>query len=486
MPALNETCIEYENYAAAFHPPASLGPLQLPFQRPIQACRTFTSAVINQVVDTVSSKMKNLDLARLFTNAFPNTLDTTISQTACITAHSLKCLPLSFIITGDIDAMWLRDSANQVMPYMDYLNQDISLKRLVLGTIYMQAHFISIDPYANAFRPPSDIAQWALQHQPPMNEHMFHSPGSLPQVFEYKWEIDSLASFISLSYQYWQTTSDSSFIESPLWLNAVETILDTVEKEQQPTFDPKNGKPPHSQHQFLNGRGQPIKYTGMVRSLFRPSDDACVFTFYVPGNAMLSVELAHLSQMISSTNGVMAAKAKKISDAIRTGIYQYAVVDVPNYGKVFAFEVDGYGSQLIMDDANVPSLMSLPIHGFVSQDDPIYQNTRKLVLSRDNPYYFEGPFMAGVGGPHIGLNYAWPMSQIVRLMTSDSDEEIQGALEWILNSTSGTGLIHESVNIYVDEGNSRYTRSWFAWANGLFGQAILKLAKERPHLIFSN
>ncbi|KAI8068627.1 DUF1237 domain-containing protein [Gongronella butleri] len=497
MPPVNGTCPDYTTFSEQFHEPASKGPLQLPFQRPIEACRTFTSHVINQVIDTFSAKMKNVDLARLFANCFPNTLDTTVAKTACIVTNSTRCQPLSFIITGDIDAMWLRDSANQLMPYLDFLPQDLSLKRLVLGTIYMQAQFISIDPYANAFHPPGNMGQWALMHQAPIDQHQPHSPGHLSQVYEYKWEIDSLASFLQLSNKYWQATNDSSFIRSPIWLNAVQLVLDTVQQEQQGTFDVKSGEPLHvaevfsqtsdrpTENQFVNGRGQPIKYTGMVRSLFRPSDDACVFTFFVPGNAMLSVELDHLSHMLSPVNQTMANVAKNLSVTIRDAIFKYAITDLPGYGKVFAYEVDGYGSQLLMDDANVPSLLSLPMLGFVAQDDKIYQNTRRLVLSSDNPYFFHGPVTQGIGGPHVGLNYAWPMSQIVRILTSSDDQEIKDALDLVLNSTHKTGLIHESVNVYPDRGNHNYTRPWFAWANGLFGQAILKIAKERPYLIFN-
>ncbi|KAI8332050.1 meiotically up-regulated gene 157 protein [Chlamydoabsidia padenii] len=490
------TCPDYTEYAKVFHGEASQGILGLPFQRPIEACRTFTSKAIDYVVESVASKIVNSDLARLFTNTFPNTLDTTIYQTSCLIPKGSCDHPLTFVITGDIDAMWLRDSANQLMPYLPFANQDVSLKRLLLGTLYMQAQFISIDPYANAFRAPDRLDQWAQTPTPPALNHQPHSPGSTPQVYEFKWEIDSLASFFSLSYQYWQHTNDSSFVDSPIWFTAVERILDTLQQEQQGTFDSITGQVNpvneefHQQTdrptetQFQDGRGQPIRRTGMIRTLFRPSDDACVYPFFVPGNAMMAVELDHLSQLIKERNATMAQQAQSMSKEIRDAIYKYAVVDVPDHGKVFAYEVDGYGSQLIMDDANIPSLLSLPLLGFIDQADPIYQNTRRLVLSRANPYYFEGPRMVGIGGPHVPLNYAWPMSQIVRILTSTDDEEIKQTLQWLVNSTDKTGLIHESVSVFnVKGGKDPYTRSWFAWANGLFGQAILKISQEKPHLL---
>lgn len=91
-------------------------------------------------------------------------------------------------------------------------------------------------------------------------------------------------------------------------------------------------------------------------------------------------------------------------------------------GKVFAFEVDGFGSAYFMDDANIPSLLSLPYLGYVDKNDPIYKNTRKFVLSEYNPYFFKGEAGEGIGGPHVGPGYIWPMSIIMRVYTSDVRE----------------------------------------------------------------
>ncbi|KAI8364121.1 meiotically up-regulated gene 157 protein [Blakeslea trispora] len=496
------SCPDYSVYSKIFHGPASGGGLSLPFQRPVDACRKFTSSVIESVISDITSKIANLDLARLFENTFPNTLDTTIEKTACLLPQD-DCHPLSYIITGDINAMWLRDSANQLLPYVDYIKQDGGLKRLFLGVIYMQAQFITMDPYANAFNQPRDID--ALAQHIRSSSFSKRSVSLKDGVFENKWEIDSLASFMGLSYQYWTQTGDSSFVNSNVWVDAVDSILATIKAEQAPTFNITTGEvldAPYTfsqmadrptETQFVDGRGQPVRYTGLVKSLFRPSDDATVFPFFIPGNAMLSVELNHLSQLLSSSTARnsskiqnIASEASRLSKSIKEAIYKYGLVNHPVYGQVFAYEVDGYGSTLIMDDANIPSLLSLSMLGFVDQNDTIYQNTRKLVLSSDNPYYFSGPRGSGTGGPHIGLNYAWPMSQIVRILTSSNDQEIMEALNIILESTDNTGLIHESVNVFHKWGgdnDSGYTRSWFAWANGLFGQAILKIMKERPYLL---
>ncbi|GAA5809794.1 hypothetical protein MFLAVUS_003207 [Mucor flavus] len=495
---MSTQCPDYLEYSKIFHSPKSGGLLGLPFQRPVEACRKFTSSIIESVISNVTSKISDLDLAQLFANTFPNTLDTTIQSTACL-AVADNCVPLSYIITGDINAMWIRDSANQILPYINYIKQDGNLKQLFLGAIYLQAHFFNIDPYANAFSEPKSID--ALSKSIHSSNLTKRGVPLLDGVFEKKFEIDSFASFMGLSYQYWVASGDDSFVGNSIWVDAVEGILATIKNQQDPTFNVTSGEPLDTDYlffqnadrptetQFLNGRGQPVKHTGMVKSLFRPSDDATVFPFFIPGNAMLSVELNHLSILLSksSTKNArvqqLATESDKLSKQIREAIYKYGLIDHPN-------EVDGYGSSLVMDDANVPSLLSLSLIGFLDQNDTIYQNTRKLVLSKDNPYYFSGPRGSGIGGPHVGLGYAWPMSQIVRvsyiILSSDNDQEIKEALNIIVSSTDKTGLIHESVNVFKAAGgedNMGYTRPWFSWANGLFGQAILKVMNERPHLL---
>ncbi|GAB5587448.1 hypothetical protein Unana1_02348 [Umbelopsis nana] len=418
--------------------------------------------------------MKDLDLAQLFRNTFPNTLDTTL-QDGCLN-NTCEGLPKTFVITGDIPAMWIRDSTSQMNPYLQYAPKDPSLKNIILGVIYMQAQFLNIDPYANAFKMPDNASAIKVIRRDDGSD-------KVPvQVWEEKYEIDSLANFLRLSHSYWNTTGDSSFVQDPVWMSAVEKVIKTIHQQQEPTYD-NIDKPTKAfykfvqsstrptETQFLDGRGNPTVRTGLVRSLFRPSDDATIFPFFIPGNAMLSVELHHLSQMLNATNGnlTISAKAAALSDEIRQAIYDHAVVQHKDHGKIFAYEVDGYGSHLLMDDANIPSLLSLPYIGFLDQNDDLYQNTRKMVFSRSNPYYFEGTRGAGIGGPHI--------------LTSSNDDEIRSALSTILNTTDNTGLIHESFDTWSE---GEYTRPWFSWANGLFGEAILKIARERPYLIFKN
>ena len=228
-----------------------------------------------------------------------------------------------------------------------------------------------------------------------------------------------------------------------------------------------------------------------MRSAFRPSDDATILQFLVPANAFMSVELSHVADILhhlrsyasvsSETISFMAEKAETFSQSIAMGIAENAVFDHPVFGKVFAYEVDGYGGRIFMDDANLPSLLSLPLLGFLEASDPIYIATRKMVLSSlGNPYFLQGRQFKGIGGPHIGTKHAWPMSLIVQIMTSDQDDEITELLTMVKESTGGLGLMHESVNV---KRVADYTRPWFAWANGLFGEMILDLMVRKPHLI---
>ncbi|KAL7269444.1 hypothetical protein RUND412_007896 [Rhizina undulata] len=481
-------CPDYKDYSARAHAPYSTGTYQLPFQRPAEECRLFKSQAVEDVITGMTARMKDPDLARLFENCFPNTLDTTVRWHD----NAEKVMDKqSFIVTGDINAQWLRDSTNQLSQYQLLVTKDEGLKNLILGAIQTQAKFVIQSPYCNAFQPPKDSG---LSPTSNGQADTVHPTYDNTIVFECKYEVDSLASFLSLGNQYYSHTSDTSFVTNN-WLRAVRILLKVVDEQSVSTFAP-DGTVQNQVYTFqrqtsagtetlnLGGIGNPIAAnTSLVRSAFRPSDDAAIMQYFVPGNAFLSVELQRTAEVLDKL------KQKALADRLRTkgkeiaaGIWKYGVVQHAVFGKVFAYEVDGYGSHIIMDDANLPSLLSLPLLGFVDRDDPVYQNTRKMILSPEgNPYYLEGTQFSGIGGPHIGITHAWPMSLLVQAMTSDDDKEIVELLKQVLVVSKGLGLIHESVNV---ERVADYTRSWFAWANSVFAQTILDLAKRKPHLIF--
>jgi meiotically up-regulated gene 157 (Mug157) protein len=400
-------------------PPYSDGPLKLPFQRPAIECRTFTSPLVEQVIDDITSRMVDKDLAQLFRNALPNTLDTTIAwHTNGSTATKSNRRdgaqwqgPQSFVVTGDITAEWLRDSTNQLFPYQALAKKDPALHRLIWGAINTQAEFVIQSPYCNAFQPPppSGLSPSANGQQDAV--HPAYDPSV---VFECKYELDSLAHFLALGNQFYEATGSTEFVSSR-WYKALNTLLRVLDAESQATFDAQ-GQFVANVYTFqrmttagtetlsLNGVGNPLNAgTGLVRSAFRPSDDATILGFFIPPNAMMSVQLAKTADVIAAAGGdkSLVSDLRQRAKDLRNAVLEHGVTNHKKYGDVYAFEVDGYGSRIFMDDANIPSLLSLPLLGFVDQNDAVYQNTRKMILDQaGNPYYLTGAAFHGIGGPH--------------------------------------------------------------------------------------
>ena len=458
--------------------------------------------------------MRDLDLAHIFRNAFPNTLDTTVRwHVDGIKSHASQSKLFrdkdrwrgaqSFIVTGDINAEWLRDSTNQLAQYQALAKTAPEIANLILGAINTQAEFVIESPYCNAFQPPSPSHLDPVHNGQQDSVHPAYEPS---YVFECKYELDSLANFLSLSNQYYTSTGSTAFL-TRRWYLALDTLVAVLDEQSKSTFHPETGRYLRNEYTFrrhawtgtetlnLEGTGNPLANgTGLIRSAFRPSDDATIFGFFIPANAMMSVELARTAALLKSiaisknhNNGHLLDMAEMLiarSESIKKGIYDYAVVPHKIFGDVFAFEVDGYGSHVLMDDANIPSLLSLPLLGFLDKTDLTYQNTRRMLLSQPhNPYFLRGAAFHGIGGPHIGLRNAWPMSLLVQAMTSDDEIEIMECVNMVKN-VSLMGLINESVDVQM--GANSITRSWFAWANSVFAQTILHLAEKKPALVFKD
>ena len=432
--------------------------------RPAPEKRQFTSAAVEKAIKATKAKLKDPKLAWMFENCFPNTLDTTCEH------KMLNGKPDTFVLTGDIHAMWLRDSGAQVWPYVQLANKDAELKKMLASVIKRQFKCINIDPYANAFNMNSEGGEW-----------MSDLTDMKPELHERKWEIDSLCYPIRLAYHYWKTTGDAS-IFSDEWLTAIAKVLKTF-KEQQRKEDPKGPyrfqrKTERALDTMTNdGWGNPVKPVGLIASAFRPSDDATTFQFLVPSNFFAVTSLRKAAEILNTVNKKpdLAKECTTLSNEVEAALKQYAVYNHPKYGKIYAFEVDGFGNQLLMDDANVPSLIALPYLGDVKVNDPIYQNTRKFVWSEDNPYFFKGTAGEGIGGPHIGYDMIWPMSIMMKAFTSQNDAEIKTCIKILMDTDAGTGFMHES---FHKNDPKNFTRSWFAWQNTLFGELILKLVNE--------
>ncbi|MEH0157589.1 glycoside hydrolase family 125 protein [Limibacter armeniacum] len=468
-----------KNTSVAFVGTVALGNLNVAYgssqatflsKRPKKEDRKFRSEAVDKLIAKVKKQINDPELAWMFENCYPNTLDTTVEVFG-----ERDGKPDTVIITGDIPAMWLRDSTAQVWPYLPLVNQDVKLKRLVRGLIHRQSYCILIDPYANAFEvDPTKASMWG-------SDFTTMKPG----LHERKWEIDSLCYPIRLAYGYWKETGDRSVFDDE-WKSAMQTVIKTFREQQR-----KDGVGPYSfmrktqkQEDTLPnwGAGAPIKPVGLIVSSFRPSDDATLFPFLIPSNyfAVTSLkQLEEIAQEVLSDKELLGA-AKSLREEVEVALGQYARVNHAKYGEVLAYEVDGFGNRVLMDDANVPNLLALPYLDSIDVKDLLYQQTRQLVLSEDNPYFFRGKAGEGVGGPHVGLDYIWPMSIIMRGMTSIDDNEIRKCLQLLKTTHADTGFMHES---FHKDDASKFTRSWFAWANTLFGELILKIHKERSYLL---
>jgi meiotically up-regulated gene 157 (Mug157) protein len=435
-------------------------------RRPLEKDRLFVSEVVERKVAEVASQLTDPKLAWMFVNCFPNTLDTTVH----FDKDGNEGRGDTFIYTGDIAAMWLRDSGAQVWPYLPYASEDENLRKMIAGTILRQFKLICVDPYANAF---NDGPTGAGARSDVTGKKIS------PEVFERKWEIDSHCYPIRLAYNYWKTTGDAS-VFGPEWLQAIKLTLKTFKEQQR-----KDGFGPYY---FLRvtdrqldtkcciGRGNPTKACGLIASAFRPSDDATTFEYLVPSNFFAVQSLRQAAEILNTVNSqdALARECDDLADEVADALRRHAVVKHPKFGRIYAYEVDGFGNAFMMDDANIPSLLSLPYLGSVSAKDPIYKNTRKFVLSGWNPYFFKGEAGEGIGGPHIGLEVIWPMSIIMRAFTATDDEEIRMCVEMLMNTDAGTGFIHES--FYKDDATD-FTREWFAWQNSLFGELIVHLVE---------
>ncbi len=454
-------------------------------QRPPVEKRLFISPVIEEQIARIARRIADPELAWLFTNCFPNTLDTTVQ----FTEDRGDGKPDTFVITGDIDAMWLRDSTNQVWPYLPFAGDCPKLRAMLCGLIHRQARCVLLDPYANAFyRDASRISPWK-------SDQTEMKPG----VHERKYELDSLASVLRLATGYFEATGDRTPFDEE-FLRAVRLIVETIRYEQAGTAEQV-----HPRYSFARttanatdtlgcgGHGNPCRRTGMSRSPFRPSDDSTILQYHIPSNAMASVALdcayvllVHLQQLLAPESPAaadirtLARASLDLAMTLESAIQNDGVVETGPGGHLYGYEVDGFGSHVLMDDANLPNLLSLPYFDYCIAESQTYQNTRRFVLSPGNPYYHVGEAACGIGGPHIGQGWVWPMALVTQAITSDDDAEILGCLRMLKSTHAGTGFMHEA--FWMDDPN-KFTRSWFAWANSWFGELIVHLESTRPGLL---
>ncbi len=417
--------------------------------------------ILLQKADEITEKLKVKypELAPFFKGCFLNTIETTVTR---LDDGGY------FVITGDIPAMWLRDSASQLTHYIRYCNEDEDLKEIIRSVIARHAQFICLDPYANAFNA-----------VPNSKSHKDDTDFQHELIWERKYEVDSLCASLYLAYQYYNETLDNS-IFTEQFQRMMWKIVEVFKKEQNhfrnssyyfnrtdcPTIDTLPNE----------GKGNDVLYTGMTWSGFRPSDDRCLYGYLVPSNMMAVCALKKAAQMASEgyEDTRLESECRSLAFDIDEGIKEHGVYDHDHYGKMFVYETDGMGNMLLMDDANSPSLLSAPYLGYVKPDNEIYKNTRKFILSHSNPWYFEGAAAKGIGSPHTGTDKIWHISLTMQALTSTDPEEIKECIRMLTTTHAGAYLMHESFHKNDD---TDFTRPWFAWANSLFAELMIRLAE---------
>lgn len=411
--------------------------------------------IINEHIEKVCEKLKDMpNIAKLFRNCYPNTIETTMQ---ILSDGSI------FVITGDIPAMWLRDSSAQVRHYIPIAKKDIQVRNLIAGVIKKQIECILIDPYANAFLPEPDMTKG---HRDDITEQN-------PYVWERKYEVDSLCYPMWLAWIYWKECGDSSIFDNS-FKNAISEIIALWKREQNHDEDTiYSFIRPSGHHDSIDINIKKSAVTGMTWSGFRPSDDGCKYNYLIPSNMFAVVALKHMAEIAQEVykDADLKEKAKSLAMQINEGIQKYGIYHHEKFGDIYAYETDGFGNYNLMDDANVPSLLSIPYLGYTNLNDEKYQNTRRFVLSSANPYYYEGKYAKGIGSPHTPKGYIWHIALSMQGLTSNSKEEMDMLLEMFENTHADTFYMHEGFN---PDKPSEFTRPWFAWSNSLFAEFVEK------------
>jgi len=410
---------------------------------------------MKNAVDHVAATLPQFPrLPQMFADTFANTFSSTLKPQADDSV---------FVITGDIPAMWLRDSAAQVRVYLPLAKTDPQFAALISGVVKRQAQCVLIDPYANAFN-----------EAPNGHCHNRDETNMGPWIWERKYELDSLCAPLLLAHDLWAATGQTDHLDES-FLAAAKLIVETITREQRhenSAYRFRRFNCPASDTLSHGGLGSPVGYTGMSWSGFRPSDDSCRYHYLVPANMMAVVALEKLGTLPFG-DAALRARASALANEIRNGIEEHGKVRHAKFGDIYAYEVDGLGNFNLMDDANVPSLLAMPYMGYCKVDDPTYQATRALVLSAGNPYCFAGKAARGIGSPHTPDQYIWPISLCMQGLTSTSRDEQLALLEILIATDAGTGLMHES---FHKDDPKQFTRPWFAWANSLFAEFVMKMA----------
>ncbi|MGL5151639.1 MAG: glycoside hydrolase family 125 protein [Clostridium sp.] len=413
-------------------------------------------SIVKNISEEICQNIKSEKLRDVFKRCFINTIESTVNVEGEDT----------FIITGDIPAMWLRDSTSQIEHYMPFIKEHKELQKMIKGLINRQISCVLIDPYANAFNKEPNNERWDFDRTNELK----------PWIWERKYEVDSLCYPIKLIYKYWKETGDNSIFTKEVKeaFNVIISLWCIEQNHSQASeyfFERDNC--PETDTLVNKGRGREVGYTGMTWSGFRPSDDACMYGYLVPSNMFAVVVLKYIEEISKEVykDIDLVDKSKKLRVEIENGIEKFGKVDHEEFGTIYAYETDGLGNYNLMDDANVPSLLSIPYLEYRDCNDEIYENTRRFILSKNNPFYFEGKVAKGIGSPHTPKDYVWHIALSLQGLTSISDEEIKDIINTCISTDGDEGFMHEGFNC---NNPKEYTRPWFAWSNSMFAYLVYK------------
>ena len=460
--------------------------------RPDYDKRSFISEAVDKYIEELETKFTDQTLYKIFTNCYPNTLDTTVEYD--------EETKETFIITGDIKAMWLRDSSLQIYPYLKHCTKDEKLTNMIRGLFKKQISYILFDPYANAFNKEPLESPWANDITYKRDKDGNFVKAMNENLWERKFEIDSMIFPLYSMIIYYQFTKDFTLFNLPNFFEMLSLIITVIKKELRGTDDEdktggheysfqRNNPEPFDSLHF--GRGNPCKTCGLIKTSFRNSDDSALFPFNIPENCLVVSTFKLLLECLNDKSmdaklkqkfGAVEDDLKDIAESVEKAIYEHGVItDLKTGEKYFAFEVDGYGNSYFIDEPGYPNLISLPFFKFCSPSDEIYLNTRKRILSEQNPYFMKGKFGEGCSSSHANRRYIWPLFTIMQGITANTEEEIKKCLNMLIESAGDTYFMHESYD--VDDVNT-FTREWFAWANSFFGVFVDEIIQRCPSLVF--